>query len=88
MNEIAPSTIRIRLIEDGYTGLYFPGECACGLEDLAPCGNASSTDGERYINGCLGGYKHQDPARPHFFIVNSSPEEPSPDVFSQTWSEI
>jgi len=26
------------LEENGYDGLYYPGECACENDDLAPCG--------------------------------------------------
>ena len=24
--------------DHGYTGLFYPGECACAINDLAPCG--------------------------------------------------
>ena len=37
------------LQEHGYDGLFFPGECACEVGDLAPCGE--------YIGGCRVGYK-------------------------------
>jgi hypothetical protein len=30
---------RITLFAAGYQGLYYPGECGCTIEDLAPCGD-------------------------------------------------
>jgi len=26
------------LLDNGYDGLYYPGECSCDVDDLAPCG--------------------------------------------------
>ena len=34
----------------GYDGLYYPGECACELDNLFPCGEGGED--------CLPGYKH------------------------------
>ena len=42
------------LKRNGYDGLYEPGECACLLEDLAPCDSES-------VLGCLPGYKTSCP---------------------------
>ena len=36
--------------DNGYDGLYEPGECACIVDDLAPCGS------ECFIN-CRAGYR-------------------------------
>ncbi len=33
----------------GYDGLYYPGECACLVDDLYPCGERN--------DGCKSGYK-------------------------------
>ena len=36
------------LKENGFDGLFFPGECACRADDLAPC--------ENILPGCQPGY--------------------------------
>lgn len=44
------------LKEKGFDGLYFPGECACLLNDLVPCGE--------YTGECEPGYKRDvDPSK-------------------------
>lgn len=61
-SEIIATTSQ-KLSANGFEGLFWAGECACELADLAPCGNATcggKDDGD-YINGCLPGYKHIDP---------------------------
>jgi len=37
------------LIDNNYDGLFYPGECACGLDDMFPCGE--------YMMDCEPGYK-------------------------------
>ena len=71
-----------KLSAKGYTGLYCPGECACEICEIAPCGKVDEI-GE-YINGCLPGYKHVDP-RSEFgdFIVTDSTETPDEDTFDR-----
>lgn len=71
--------IRIKLESEGKEGLFYPGECACTIDDLAPCGECEHTPGEDYINDCDGGYKHSDPKNPDFFVVSASKEPPSED---------
>lgn len=73
--------------DDGLDGLFFPGECACSLTELAPCGHSQQEEGERYVNGCSGGHKHQDPARPTFFIVSHSRETPTQEEFDRAYAE-
>lgn len=51
---------RKKLIADGYSGLFYPGECACVVDDLAPCGECQQDDDE-YINDCEPGYMFKDP---------------------------
>lgn len=61
-SDIIAST-RAKLKANEFEGLFWEGECACELSDLAPCGNATcgqNDDGD-YINGCKPGYKHIDP---------------------------
>lgn len=41
------------LVEYGYGGLYNPGECACDINNLAPCDG-----GPHYC--CQAGYKHSE----------------------------
>lgn len=67
--------IAAKLIDDGFDGLYYPGECACLLSDLAPCGETQ--EGGDYINDCEGGYKHVDPAGSNNFCVSSSKKPPT-----------
>ncbi|WP_323946871.1 hypothetical protein [Aeromonas hydrophila] len=75
--------IKVKLLENGYGGLYAPGIYACELDDLAPCGMREN-DGA-FINGCKPGYKHLDQRSGHIefghFIVSSNQETPSPDAF-------
>lgn len=61
MNERTIKIVRAKLKAGGFTGLYYPSECACLLDDLAPCGN-SERDDQGYINGCEPGHKHVNPA--------------------------
>lgn len=61
------ASVGAKLKANGYDGLYYAGECACELGDIAPCGTmecGGKDDGD-YINGCEPGYKHIDP-RPQF----------------------
>jgi hypothetical protein len=63
----------------GYDGLYDPGECACLVDDLFPCGMCNS-------NGCLPGYKSEVTEETSFrrsdgydFIVGpDKPDQKSP----------
>lgn len=76
--------VRAKLKAGGFTGLYYPGECACLLDDLAPCGN-SKRDDEGYINGCSPGHKHVDPnpcGHLEEWVVSASTEPPSEETFA------
>jgi hypothetical protein len=55
------------LTMNGYDGLIHPygSGCACGLDDLMNCGNASD---------CLGAYKTKDPEGTDCFVLEK-PEE-------------
>ena len=66
------------LKESGFDGLYYPGECACLVGDLAPCGLS-----EEDTCDCLPGYKHKDP-RPEyesdeFWAISGSKKTPKPN---------
>jgi len=37
------------LKQNGYDGIYYPGECACKIDDLAPCGES--------LLECIPGYE-------------------------------
>ena len=54
------ATIKIKLEQGGFDGLYVPGECGCLKEYLAPCGEYEPDDAG-WINGCEPGYRHDDP---------------------------
>lgn len=79
--------VKVRLVAAGYDGLYCPGECACALDDLAPCGERHKEDGEEWINGCEAGYKHVDP-RSKFedWVLSGSKDAPTPDEFDQAFA--
>ena len=51
---------------DGFTGLYWPGECGCTLDDISP--------GDCFHNGCMPGYVHE---RIDSFVVTGSERRPS-----------
>lgn len=63
-------TTKKRMKDGGYTGLFYPGECACGIEDLAPCGYGPA--------GCEMGYKFSLPGDEFDFIVKKDNVPPSP----------
>lgn len=72
--------VREKLESEGFTGLFYPGECACECSDLAPCGNYVQ-DKDGYINECHPGYKHFDlrPEHAKFgdFAIWAQKEAPS-----------
>lgn len=70
---------RAALIELSCTGLYCEGECACTLDDLAPCGEAEIYPGEELINGCQPGYKFTDPGDETFWVVRHINKAPTAD---------
>lgn len=84
---ISLEEVRAQLQMDGFTGLLFDGECGCTIDDLAPCGSCIKEDGEDYINGCDGGYKHQDPTRQDFWIISSRKAPPNQETFDRWWHE-
>lgn len=48
------------LIDNGYDGLHTPGECACKLDDLWPCGEDLSLCEPGYLADCKGCNHYQD----------------------------
>lgn len=42
--EATIKVIRDKLETGGFSGLYCEGECGCGIDDLAPCGECSLED--------------------------------------------
>lgn len=40
------------LEQNGYDGLFYPGECACRKSDLAPCGNINEQCQPGYLQPC------------------------------------
>jgi len=55
------SEVKEKLKVGGYGGLFYPGECACTLDEFAPCGEREREDDEEYINNCEPGYVFRDP---------------------------
>lgn len=80
---ITLAEVKAKLQGDGYSGLYYPGECACCVDDLAPCGSVECDGEEDYINNCEGGYKHVDPTRPDFWVISANKEPPSQGLFDE-----
>lgn len=76
--------VRRKLEQNGFSGLFVPGECGCTVKDLAPCGDCYTEEGE-YINGCTPGYAHLDPRPGHVevgdFVVTGNPLPPEGDEF-------
>lgn len=84
---ISLAEVRQKLLAEGFTGLIYPGECACGLDDLAPCGECQKEEGEEYINGCDGAYKHVDPRSDHRdWVISTSKEPPTPAEFDRAFA--
>lgn len=57
--------VRRFLVEKGYDGLFSPGECACKLIDLEPCGQMTSE--------CEAGYLHPGDADSDWYIRPQKP---------------
>lgn len=75
--------IKVKLIEEGYGGLYYDGECACEVDDLAPCGECDQSSGDAYINGCDPGYKHVDPKNEKEWAIGSNKEPPTDEAWER-----
>ena len=85
--KISLDEVRRRLESEGYSGLYYPGECGCDLDGLAACGECEIRDGEDWINGCDAGYKHIDPRSPiGDWVITESKEPPTPDAFDRMFA--
>lgn len=68
---------KIKIIaKQGYTGFYYPGECACTMKDVAPCGEDPAQ--------CEPGYAFFDPEKPEDFIVRGVNQEPT----EEEWEKI
>lgn len=85
--EMTLETMREQIAEklkaEGYGGLYYPGECACGIDDLMPCGSCEKEEDEDYVNGCESGYKHVDPNDPGFFVISAHKDDPK-----ESWEDL
>lgn len=80
--------VREKLKANGYSGLYYPGECGCGIDDLAPCGECQ--EGGEYVNDCKPGYKHLDPRPDHAkfgdYVVTADKNPPEGDDFDSMYN--
>lgn len=56
---------------NGFTGLFNENDCACGIDDLAPCYYGIQA-------GCRAGHKHRHSKLPDF-VVSASKEPMSDD---------
>jgi len=57
----AREMIRKYLVDNGFDGLYEPGECGCELADLMPCDSAGALNcraGYKTECDCYGGDEH------------------------------
>lgn len=71
--------VKAKLKEGGYGGLYYPGECGCTIDDLAPCGECEYDEVSGLINGCEAGYVFKDPrpGAPMDWMIRGRNEEPT-----------
>lgn len=44
--------VRAHLESNGFDGLYSPSECACKVDDLAPCGGLKEDCEPGYLQAC------------------------------------
>ena len=81
---ISADELRAQLEAARFTGLYVPGECACELQHLAPCGLMERVPGEPFVNGCRGGYCHPDPRRSSgsSWVVWDKPQPPTDEEWA------
>lgn len=79
--------IRVKLIEDGFSGLVVPGECGCHVDDLAPCGELCQEKGEDYINGCEGGHVFHDPERLDLWVIKKANIAPTEEEWEKHRAE-
>ena len=82
-NEVKLEGVKARLIAEGYGGLYCEGDCACGLDALAHCGELSQDEDEEWINGCEAAYRHEDPKRSGVWVISLEKEPPSQETFDK-----
>lgn len=72
--------VREWLIRNGYDGLYVPGECACTIDDLFPCGDACPD--------CSPGYKVPCNCGDHDYHIDSNkPDKVNGDQFFECGKE-
>lgn len=59
-------SITDQMAEGGYDALYVPGDCACSMDDLCPCGEMSVDCVMGYKNDCeTCGKREECPDRMH-----------------------
>ena len=86
MNEEMIEKVCEKLKAGGYTGLIAPaGECACEIDDLAPCGVREPDD---YINGCSPGHKHSATVNKAIWLVSTKKEPPSDEEWESHINEF
>lgn len=45
--------VKAYLVDHGYDGLFSPGDCACRVDDLAPCGQMRGDCQVGYLCECI-----------------------------------
>lgn len=75
--------IKAKLISEGYDGLVVPGECGCLVDDIAPCGECTQEKGEQFINGCMPGYRHDDPERLELWVISTKKNPPDEEAWEK-----
>jgi hypothetical protein len=79
--------VEMRLDRGGFTGLFYPGECACERSNLAPCGEYRHDKGG-FINGCKPGFKHLDPRPEHSKFFDFGVFEHKEPPTAEQWDEL
>ncbi len=67
--------VRAQLIAGGYDGLYCPGECACLVDDLAPCDEINSACEAGYREDCDEDCTHEGAGDTGWHLADS-PRDP------------
>ena len=67
-----------QLRKAGYDGLYYPGECACLVDDLYPCGERQDGCRPGYNGDCTDECEHEGAGKGNWHIspVKATPQPP------------
>ncbi len=73
-----------QLRKAGYDGLYHPGECACEVDDLYPCGERHPDCRPGYKGPCTDDCEHEGAGEGNWHISPTKPLAPQPPDEGET----